>query len=231
MRSTALTIASNNGSAVSTRHRIDEGQAQSVAVRVFSFHPSLEQMRQHLGIESRPIVLQDERSCIVFGSQPQVDRPGAWHVLQLIVEEICNHSMEQRRIGLNSERAAAVQFDSKTLFRQGWLVEIDHASQQFVQVNRNAVTQIEQAEPIVSAIEELDRLTDFLNKSLDVAEAKADALRLNRVGYGAWLATRQAQTAWSGNRPRLAPDPALCRRHFAAPTESARVREAPFDAA
>jgi signal transduction histidine kinase len=39
----------------------------------------------------------------------------------------------------------------------------------------------EQAEPIVSAIEELDRLTDFLNKSLDVAEAKADALRLNRV--------------------------------------------------
>ena len=38
---------------------------------------------------------------------------------------------------------------------------------------------VEQAEPIVSAIEELDRLTDFLNKSLDVAEAKADALRLN----------------------------------------------------
>lgn len=37
----------------------------------------------------------------------------------------------------------------------------------------------DQAEPIVSAIEELDRLTDFLNKSLDVAEAKADALRLN----------------------------------------------------
>jgi len=36
----------------------------------------------------------------------------------------------------------------------------------------------EQAEPIVSAIDELDRLTDFLNKSLDVAEAKADALRL-----------------------------------------------------
>jgi len=38
----------------------------------------------------------------------------------------------------------------------------------------------DQAEPIVSAIEELDRLTDFLNKSLDVAEAKADALRLHR---------------------------------------------------
>jgi signal transduction histidine kinase len=37
----------------------------------------------------------------------------------------------------------------------------------------------DQAEPIVSAIEELDRLTDFLNKSLDVAEAKADALRLH----------------------------------------------------
>ena len=38
----------------------------------------------------------------------------------------------------------------------------------------------EQAEPIVCAIEELDRLTDFLNKSLDVAEAKADALRLSQ---------------------------------------------------
>jgi signal transduction histidine kinase len=36
----------------------------------------------------------------------------------------------------------------------------------------------QQLETIVSAIEELDRLTDFLNKSLDVAEAKADALRL-----------------------------------------------------
>ena len=38
----------------------------------------------------------------------------------------------------------------------------------------------EQVEPIVSAIDELDRLDDFLNKSLDVAEAKADALRLTR---------------------------------------------------
>lgn len=38
----------------------------------------------------------------------------------------------------------------------------------------------DQAEPIVVVIEELDRLTDFLNKSLDVAEAKANALRLSR---------------------------------------------------
>jgi signal transduction histidine kinase len=39
----------------------------------------------------------------------------------------------------------------------------------------------EPSEAIVSAIEELDRLTDFLNKSLDVAEARADALRLTRT--------------------------------------------------
>ena len=39
----------------------------------------------------------------------------------------------------------------------------------------------EQAEPIVSVIEELDRLTEFLNASLDVAEARADALRLSRT--------------------------------------------------
>ncbi len=37
------------------------------------------------------------------------------------------------------------------------------------------------AEPIVSVLEELDRLSEFLNKSLDVAEAKADALRLSRI--------------------------------------------------
>ena len=37
------------------------------------------------------------------------------------------------------------------------------------------------SDAIVSAIEELDRLTDFLNKSLDVAEAQADALRLTRT--------------------------------------------------
>ena len=39
----------------------------------------------------------------------------------------------------------------------------------------------QQLETIVAAIDELDRLTDFLNKSLDVAEAKADALRLTRT--------------------------------------------------
>ncbi len=50
-----------------------------------------------------------------------------------------------------------------------------------LEISLSAFSQVEQAEPIVSAIEELDRLTDFLNKSLDVAEAKADALRLNCV--------------------------------------------------
>ncbi len=40
---------------------------------------------------------------------------------------------------------------------------------------------LQQGEPIVSAIDELDRLTDFLNSSLDVAEARADALRLTRT--------------------------------------------------
>lgn len=38
----------------------------------------------------------------------------------------------------------------------------------------------DQPEAIVSAIDELDRLSEFLNKSLDVAEARADALRLTR---------------------------------------------------
>ncbi len=50
-----------------------------------------------------------------------------------------------------------------------------------LEMSISAATHGEQAEPIVSAIDELDRLTDFLNKSLDVAEAKADALRLTRT--------------------------------------------------
>ena len=49
-----------------------------------------------------------------------------------------------------------------------------------LEMSLSTATDGEQAEPIVSAIDELDRLTDFLNKSLDVAEAKADALRLTR---------------------------------------------------
>jgi signal transduction histidine kinase len=36
-------------------------------------------------------------------------------------------------------------------------------------------------DPIASAIEEIDRLSDFLTKSLDVAEANADALHLHPV--------------------------------------------------
>lgn len=40
---------------------------------------------------------------------------------------------------------------------------------------------IDRSETLVSAIDELDRLAEFLNASLDVAEAKADALRLHRV--------------------------------------------------
>ena len=47
-----------------------------------------------------------------------------------------------------------------------------------LEMSLSAATDAEQAEPIVSAIDELDRLTEFLNASLDVAEARADALRL-----------------------------------------------------
>ena len=50
-----------------------------------------------------------------------------------------------------------------------------------LEMSLSAATDAEQAEPIVSSIEELDRLTEFLNASLDVAEARADALRLSRT--------------------------------------------------
>lgn len=42
-------------------------------------------------------------------------------------------------------------------------------------------SKVEPSEQIVSVIDELDRLSEFLNTSLDVAEAKADALRLSRT--------------------------------------------------
>jgi len=50
-----------------------------------------------------------------------------------------------------------------------------------LEMSLSAAGDTERADSIVSAIDELDRLTDFLNKSLDVAEAKADALRLTRT--------------------------------------------------
>ncbi|MGA8087797.1 MAG: ATP-binding protein [Terracidiphilus sp.] len=50
-----------------------------------------------------------------------------------------------------------------------------------LEMSLSAATDAEQAEPIVSSIDELDRLTEFLNASLDVAEARADALRLSRT--------------------------------------------------
>lgn len=49
-----------------------------------------------------------------------------------------------------------------------------------LEMSLSATTHGERGEPIVAAIEELDRLAEFLNTSLDVAEGKADALRLTR---------------------------------------------------
>lgn len=49
-----------------------------------------------------------------------------------------------------------------------------------LEIALSAHLEVDQAEPIVSAIDEVDRLTEFLNTSLDVAEANADALRLSR---------------------------------------------------
>jgi signal transduction histidine kinase len=50
-----------------------------------------------------------------------------------------------------------------------------------LEISLSAGSRVAETESIVSAIDELDRLTELLNKSLDVAEAKADALRLDRT--------------------------------------------------
>ena len=49
-----------------------------------------------------------------------------------------------------------------------------------LEMSLTAETREREAESIVSAIDEVDRLTEILTKSLDVAEAEVDALRLHR---------------------------------------------------
>jgi signal transduction histidine kinase len=49
-----------------------------------------------------------------------------------------------------------------------------------LELSLTAANETSRQEAIIVCIEELDRLNDFLNTSLDVAEARADALRLNR---------------------------------------------------
>lgn len=50
-----------------------------------------------------------------------------------------------------------------------------------LEVSLSAEKEDEQLDAIISSIEALDRLADFLNTSLDVAEARADALRLHKT--------------------------------------------------
>jgi signal transduction histidine kinase len=88
---------------------------------------------------------------------------------------------------------------------------------------------VQDFESIVSAIEEIDRITDFLNKSLDVAEANADALRLERVTldvdevlqvmmdlYEPCMAERGLRIRFnSGGTTRISADAALIHRTIA----------------
>jgi hypothetical protein len=46
---------------VGAHDRIDECQAKAVPARIPPLHAALEQMEEHLGIESRAIVFQDHR--------------------------------------------------------------------------------------------------------------------------------------------------------------------------
>jgi signal transduction histidine kinase len=50
-----------------------------------------------------------------------------------------------------------------------------------LEVSLSAMPRGEQVESVVCAIDELDRLAEFLNTSLDVAEAEANALRITRA--------------------------------------------------
>ena len=69
-----------------------------------------------------------------------------------------------------------------------------------LEMSLTSSTKGEESESIVSAIEEMDRLTEFLNKSLDVAEAKANALRLEPNNSAA-LGMKTALAARGQNIP------------------------------
>jgi signal transduction histidine kinase len=58
-----------------------------------------------------------------------------------------------------------------------------------LELSLTAPDETRRQEAIIACIEELDRLNDFLNTSLDVAEARADALQLHseRIDLGAML--------------------------------------------
>jgi signal transduction histidine kinase len=85
------------------------------------------------------------------------------------------------------------------------------------------------SDPMASALEELDRLSDFLTKSLDVAEANADALHLRRVPvdldellrtmvdlYEPSLAERGLKVMFNGSAGlAVSADPALLHRMLA----------------
>jgi signal transduction histidine kinase len=83
-----------------------------------------------------------------------------------------------------------------------------------LEISLSSEGRLREAEPIVSAIDELDRLGEILNRSLDVAEAKADALRLDRTAidldelvramidlYGPCLAERGVRVGLSSAGP------------------------------
>ena len=88
-----------NAPSVSARDSIDECQAKAVPARIPPLHAALEQMEEYLGIESRAIVFQNHRCCILLA--PQFDGEGAVcrQVIQFVVKEIGNHAMNERGIG------------------------------------------------------------------------------------------------------------------------------------
>jgi signal transduction histidine kinase len=98
-----------------------------------------------------------------------------------------------------------------------------------LEMSLTAGTKAEESESIVSALEEIDRLSEFLTKSLDVAEAKADALRLVRVSldlddilkvmvdlYEPCMAERDLKIEMRGiEAAKISADAALIHRMFA----------------
>ena len=60
-RATALQVVGGDGAAMGPHHSIDEGKAKAMSVRISSFDPPFEQVRQDIWREARTIVFANQQ--------------------------------------------------------------------------------------------------------------------------------------------------------------------------
>ena len=115
--------------------RIDECEAESVTVGLLSLHSSFEQVGRNLRRKPRTVVFEDEHRQILFSQESNRHRAGCGKMLELVIEEVCNHAMDEGFIPFNLQRTNTAKGDMKARFCHAWLVEVDHDSNQCIKID------------------------------------------------------------------------------------------------